>query len=243
MELFKDGQFPVVIFTDGACSGNPGPGGYGSIVVTPDGSVRELGDGFASTTNNRMEMSAVIHALKAVGDTTDPVHIFTDSVYVIRGCTEWVHGWRRRGWKTAEGQEVANRDMWEELLKLTSGRGNLKWHYVRGHTGVPGNERVDEIAVAFTKGKKPRLYNGPLTQYDVPIQDLPEDTSLPDMKPKAGPKQAAYSYLSLVGGEAQRHANWAECEKRVKGVSGARFKKAMSPEEESEILAGWGASL
>lgn len=243
MELFKDGHLPFIVFTDGACSGNPGPGGYGAVIVTPDGSVRELGDGFTSTTNNRMEMSAVIHALKFVGDTKEQIHIFTDSVYVIRGCTEWLHGWRRRGWKNGEGQEVANRDMWEELVKLTQGRTNLRWHYVRGHTGVAGNERCDEIAVAYTKGKKPRLYDGPLTQYPIPIQDIPDNTDLPPSKPKTGPKQAAYSYLSMVGGVAQRHANWAECEKRVKGVSGARFKKAMSEAEELEILAQWGASL
>ena len=242
MQLFKDGYLPIIIFTDGACSGNPGPGGYGSIVVTPDGQVRELGDGFESTTNNRMEMSAIIHALKSVSGLKDDVHILTDSVYVIRGCTEWVHGWRRRGWKTAEGEDVANRDMWEELVRHTT-KHKIKWHYVRGHTGVAGNERCDEIAVSFTKGKRTTLYNGPLAKYDVAIQDIPENTDIPEMKPKTGPKPTAFSYLSMVNGEAMRHSNWAECEKRVKGVSGARFKKAMTEAEESEILAQWGASL
>jgi len=243
MELFKDGYLPIIIFTDGACSGNPGPGGYGAVIVTPDGNVQELGDGFKSTTNNRMEMSSVIHALKYTNKLKEDVHIFTDSVYVIRGATEWIHGWRRRGWKTAEGQEVANRDMWEEMYSQTAHRKNIKWHYVRGHTGVAGNERCDEIAVGFTKGPKPKLYSGPLSKYDVPIQDIPDNTDLPEMKPKAGPKQAAYSYLSMVGGVPQRHANWSECEKRVKGISGARFKKAMNEGEESEILAQWGVSL
>lgn len=243
MKIFKDGRFPIVIFTDGACSGNPGPGGYGAVIVTPDGNVRELGDGFKSTTNNRMELSSVIHALKSVSALKDDVHIFTDSVYVIRGASEWIHGWRRRGWVTAEGKEVANQDMWEEIYALTSNRKNINWHYVRGHTGVPGNERCDEIAVGFTKGTWTTLYNGPLSKYDIPIQDIPENTDLPEMKPKSGPKQAAYSYLSLISGIAKRHTTWAECEKRVKGVSGARFKKAMSESEEKQILEQWGASL
>lgn len=243
MQLFKDGYLPIIIFTDGACSGNPGPGGYGSIVVTPDGQVRELGDRFDSTTNNRMEMSAVIHALKAVEHLEDDIHILTDSVYVIRGCTQWAYGWRRRGWKTAEGQDVANRDMWEELTRQAAKHKNIKWHYVRGHTGVAGNERCDVIAVSLTQGKRISLYSGPLSKYEVSIQDIPENTELPELKAKAGPKQPAFSYLSVVNGEVVRHGNWAECERRVKGVSGARFKKAMTEADESEILAQWGVSL
>jgi ribonuclease HI len=107
---------------------------------------------------------------------------------------------------------------------------------------VPGNERVDQIAVAFAAGRKPSLYIGPLLKYDVAVHDLPENTEVPEMRPKAA-KVAAYSYLSLVNGVAQRHSSWTECEARVKGRPGARFKKALSAEDEAKILQEWGVSL
>lgn len=235
----------VVMFTDGACSGNPGPGGWAAIVVYPEGHVVELGGGDASTTNNQMEMLAVIKGLESAKSANQPIVVYTDSTYVIRGITQWVWGWRQRGWLTAEGQPVANRELWEELVRLTSARtrlGGIDWRYVRGHTGVPGNERVDEIAVAYTKGQRANLYRGPLLKYPVAIHDLPDNTELPEMRPKQA-KQAAHCYLSLVDGVPMRHATWAECERRVKGRSGARFKKALSEADATEILRGWGVRL
>jgi ribonuclease HI len=235
----------VVMFTDGACSGNPGPGGWAAIVVFPEGHVVELGGGDASTTNNQMEMLAVIKGLESAKAASQSVVIYTDSTYVIRGITQWVWGWRQRGWLTAEGQPVANRELWEELVRLTSARtrlGGIDWRYVRGHTGVPGNERVDEIAVAYTKGQRANLYRGPLLKYPVAIHDLPDNTDLPEMRPKQA-KQAAHCYLSLVDGVPMRHATWAECERRVKGRSGARFKKALSEADAAAILRSWGVSL
>lgn len=245
MELFKDGRSPTIIFCDGACSGNPGKGGWGAIVVTPDGQVEELGDGDPETTNNRMEMIGALRALDKVRAVGGPVHVFTDSVYVIKGITLWIWGWRKRGWKTAEGNDVANRDLWEKLLPVVAARGKdnpISWRFVRGHAGIPGNERVDEIAVGFTKGPRPKLYKGPLLGYDVPIHDIPDNTELPAERPKQQ-KAAAYSYISVVDGVAKRHTTWADCEKRVKGRSGARFKKATSEAEEREILAAWGVRL
>lgn len=244
MALFEDGKHPILIFCDGACSGNPGPGGWGTIIVTPEGEVRELGGGESQTTNNQMELTAAIRGLEVIRSHPGAVRIHTDSVYVIRGITQWIWGWRKRGWKNAEGQDVANRDRWETLLRVVSSRssGEISWHYVRGHAGVPGNERVDAIAVGYTKGRPVPLYNGPLLKYDVAIHDIPEDTSLPEIKPREK-KAAAYSYLSLVNGVPARHTTWSECEKRTKGVSGARFKKALTPDEDAEILAAWGVSL
>ena len=236
----------ILVFADGASSGNPGPGGWGSIIAHPSGEVQELGGGERLTTNNKMELMGVIRALEFLKTTSGDVDICTDSTYVIRGITQWIWGWRKREWKTAAGGEVANADLWKKLFALVSARrtlGKIDWKYVRGHSGIPGNERVDEIAVEFTQGRRPRLYSGPLLKYDVAVYDLPDDTSLPPEKPRGEPKPKVHSYLSLVGGVAQRHTDWADCERRVKGRSGAKFKKTMSAAEEKEILENWGAKL
>lgn len=227
---------PIIVFTDGAAKGNPGPGGWGAIVVTPDQRVTELGGGSPHTTNNKMELSGAIAALQHVADHEGPVAIYTDSTYVIQGITQWVWGWRKRGWKTAQGSDVLNRDLWEQLSSLVSARarGDVDWRWVRGHVGTPGNERVDEIAVAFALQQCADLYDGPFHGYALPILQLPEDTALP--KRPAG----AYSYLSVVDGVPMRHPTWTECEGRVKGRSGARFKKAASAADESLILRAWG---
>ena len=235
-----------LIFSDGACSGNPGRGGWAAIVVRPSGEIIELGGGESATTNNRMEMMGAIRGLREVVTTPEPIVLFTDSTYVIRGITQWVWGWRQRGWRTAEGNPVANQDLWEELVRLTAARGpqgGIDWRYVPGHQGIPGNERCDEIAVAYSKGQRIKLYQGPLGKYHVPIHDFPDkQASLPEPRPKKN-KQEAYSYLSLVDGVALRHQTWAECERRVKGRSGARFKKALSAADEAAILNSWGVKL
>ena len=235
-----------LIFSDGACSGNPGPGDWGAIIVRPTGEVQELGGGAAATTNNQMEMMGTIAALEALRDAPEKVLVFTDSTYVIRGITQWVWGWRQRGWLTAEGNPVANRELWERLVRIVAQRpkhATLDWRYVRGHTGVAGNERCDEIAVAFSKRQRVTLFQGLILQYQIPIHDLPDAAgALPEPRPKQQ-KAAAYSYLSVVDGVPQRHRTWAECERRVKGRSGARFKKATSEADERSILAGWGVRL
>src|SRR5512139_822859 len=224
---------PVVVFSDGAAKGNPGPGGWGVIIVTPDGHVTELGGAAPHTTNNQMELAAVIRALENLRRILGKVAIYTDSTYVIRGIRQWIWAWRKRGWKTVEGTEVLNREQWEALSRLVTARGkdDIEWHYVRGHTGIPGNERVDEIANAFALKRRPALYHGPIIRYPLPVLDLPDDTAVPERQPgraQAKPSRAAYSYLSVVDGKPMRHATWPDCERRVKGRSGARFKKAMS---------------
>jgi len=237
---------PIIVFTDGAAKGNPGPGGWGAVVVVPDQRVTELGGGSPHTTNNKMELSGAIAALRHVEGQPGPVAIYTDSTYVIQGITQWVWGWRRRGWKTAQGGDVLNRDLWEELSGLAGARarGDLDWRWVRGHAGTPGNERVDEIAVSFSLQQPTALYDGPIDSYPLPILQLPDDTALP--KRPAGSssgtrsKAAAHSYLSVVDGVLMRHTTWAECEGRVKGRAGAKFKKATSAIDESAILRSWG---
>jgi ribonuclease HI len=235
----------IVVFTDGASKGNPGPGGWGVIIVTPDGHVTELGGGAVTTTNNKMELTGAIEALSRLHGTNGHLSIYTDSTYVIQGIREWVHNWKRRGWKTVTGADVMNRELWERLDSLVSARGprTIAWHYVRGHVGIPGNERVDEIADSFAVQRPVALYDGPLSGYTVPLLDLPDDTTVPlRNKPSSGAgksKGAAYSYLSVVDGKPMRHATWSECEQRVKGRSGALFKKAMSAADQEAILRSW----
>ena len=144
-------------YTDGACSGNPGPGGWGVVVYFEDGSVYEMGGSEPQTTNNRMEMQAAIAALKLLASTgqTDPVILYTDSEYLKKGVTEWVKGWKRKGWKTSQGKAVLNQDLWESLDMLNSKQ--VDWRYVRGHSGDIGNERCDAIARAYANGRSPSL--------------------------------------------------------------------------------------
>jgi ribonuclease HI len=147
-------------YTDGACIGNPGPGGWGSVVYFTDGSVYEMGGADAQTTNNRMEMQAAIQALKVLraSGQTEPVTLYTDSEYVKNGITKWVKGWKKKGWKTASGGVVLNQDLWETLDELNS--PIVEWQYVRGHSGNEGNERCDAIARAFAIGKPLALEQG-----------------------------------------------------------------------------------
>lgn len=235
----------IVVFCDGAAKGNPGPGGWGVVIATPEGEVLELGGSAVHTTNNRMELTAAIQALTAIRDDGRAADVHTDSTYVIKGIREWIRGWRRRGWKTAEGTDVLNRDLWIDLDRLASARGNngVVWHYVRGHAGIPGNERADQIADGLARGVPVALYRGPLIAYGIAIFDCPDDTTAQRRPPEApGGRSAsgpAYSYLSLVDGSPMRHTTWAECERRVKGRSGARFKKATSAADEFAILRSW----
>jgi len=133
----------VVIYTDGACSGNPGPGGWGSVMMYR-GHRREMSGGDASTTNNRMEMMAVIQALEALKRTCN-ITIHTDSTYVMKGMTEWLAQWKQRDWKTAAKKPVKNVELWQRLEKAIAPH-NVKWKWVKGHSGVPENERADELA-------------------------------------------------------------------------------------------------
>ncbi|MCC7264883.1 MAG: ribonuclease HI [Candidatus Latescibacteria bacterium] len=143
----------MTIHSDGACSGNPGPGGWAVRIRYPDGRVRELGGAVPATTNNRMELWAAIQGLKAAGDV--PVSLITDSEYLLKGITEWIHGWKKKGWLTASKKPVLNQDLWQELDQLNH-RG-VRWSYTRGHAGEEGNERCDEIAQAFSRGDQPPM--------------------------------------------------------------------------------------
>lgn len=136
----------VVIYTDGACKGNPGPGGWGVLLRSADGPQKELFGGERDTTNNRMEMMAVIEALSALKWPCE-VTVYLDSQYVLKGVTEWLPGWKAKGWKTASKQPVKNEDLWRRLDTLVqSGGHRIAWRWVKGHAGDPGNERADALA-------------------------------------------------------------------------------------------------
>lgn len=135
----------VVIYTDGACKGNPGPGGWGVLMMAGDAK-KELFGGERETTNNRMELQAVIEALAALKRPCD-VTLYIDSQYVLKGITEWIQGWKAKGWRTASKEPVKNVEYWQRLDGLVSGAGHrIDWRWVKGHAGDPGNERADELA-------------------------------------------------------------------------------------------------
>ncbi|PMR77449.1 ribonuclease HI [Billgrantia endophytica] len=135
----------VTVYTDGACRGNPGPGGWGAVLSS--GQHEKTLNGFEpNTTNNRMELMAAIMSLRALKRECK-VELWTDSEYLRKGITEWIHGWMKRGWKTASRQPVKNAELWRELLE-EAGRHQIQWHWVKGHSGHPGNERADALANA-----------------------------------------------------------------------------------------------
>jgi ribonuclease HI len=189
-----------------------------------------------------MEMMAAVEALRAISGDPSPVDFYTDSTYIIRGITQWIWGWKKRGWKTAEGGEVSNKDLWIMLADLVQARGTvgkINWLYSRGHVGTPGNERCDEIAVAYSKNQSVFLYRGPFKGYEHDLLNFPADTSLPEMRSPTEKKEA-FSYLSNIGGIVYRHRDWPSCQRRVTGKSGAKFKKSKSAGDEVEILKSWG---
>ena len=237
----------IFIYCDGACSGNPGPGGWAAVIIFSDNRVSELGGGERHTTNNRMEMLGAIAALGAVQDSPEPVKLYTDSGLLINGITGWIHGWKQKGWVTAGGKPVVNRDLWERLDCLAHSRkGRLSWGHVKGHAGHEINERCDDIAVAFSKGTKPVLYDGPAVGCGYSLFE-PAAEQLRAPAPRSAshfskPKPKGGFYLSLVEGRVERHVTWPQCQGRVHGVSGARFKKVASAEEERAVLKLWGAA-
>ncbi|OGR81621.1 MAG: ribonuclease HI [Elusimicrobia bacterium GWC2_64_44] len=235
----------IFIYSDGACSGNPGPGGWAAVIFFPEGRVLELGGGERHTTNNRMEMDGAIAALAAVRDRPEPVKLYTDSGLLINGIKGWIHGWKKKGWLTAAGKPVVNQDLWEHLDALASARrGRLSWGHVKGHAGHEVNERCDVIAVAFSKGARPKLYEGPAVGCGYSLLE-PGDEHLhkpgePGKPSKPKPPKHGY-YLSLIHGQVFRDHTWPVCQARVHGVAGARFKKVAGPADEEAALKLWGA--
>jgi len=226
----------TIIFSDGASRGNPGPGGFGAIIKSKDG-VLEVGGRERNTTNNRMELLGAIKALEntKVGESLD---FHTDSQYLINGITKWIYNWQKKDWKTAGGkaEDVANRDLWERLFELSSAR-KIKWLYVAGHAEIPGNERCDEIATSFADKVSIKLFDGKASDYKI---DLSITEGNACISKSSSNKTKAFSYLSVVNGKLEKHLSWPDCEKRVKGVSSARYKKSKNAEDEKNIIKEWG---
>ena len=134
----------IKVYTDGACKGNPGPGGWGAYIIHGSDEI-ELFDGNPNTTNNQMEMQAAIEALKYLKEENQPIDLYTDSNYLRQGITEWIFSWKKNNWRTASKKPVANKDLWIEISELSSVM-DVNWHWVKGHDGDPGNERADYLA-------------------------------------------------------------------------------------------------
>ena len=253
----KEHKEKTIIYTDGAAKGNPGPAGWASIIVTSDNQVFEIGGFEKDSTNNRMELMGVISALvylrkKELADTMlhGSIEIHTDSAYVVNGITSWVYSWERNGWITSTKETVLNKDLWQALLELVRFHQNnapVVFKKIKGHAGVYGNERADVIATSFADNTPVELYSGNFENYKKLIGgELAEIDKDADAKGKSSASlklrrtgkssKPGYSYVSLVDGKICIDATWAECEKRVKGVKGAKYKKAMDKKEEAGII-------
>ncbi len=241
----------ITIYTDGSSRGNPGPGGWAATIIFPNNKVIELGGAEGHTTNNRMELTGILKALEYLkehlGDATT-VEIHSDSAYALNGATKWIYGWFKNNWLTAEGQPVANREIWEAIYQLTwffKSKCDIIFTKVSGHSGVLGNERADLIATAFADGERILLFSGNVKEYERLLSDsVAHRKSSPETKAKSREQKnrsliPAYSYVSMVGGMIETHRSWPDCEARVKGKSGAKFKKALSEEDEATIIASW----
>ncbi len=221
----------IEIYTDGSSLGNPGPGGWGTIITENDKVIAERGGYEKVTTNNRMELSAVISALESIPQEHD-ITVYTDSAYVVSGITRWVIGWSKNNWKTSQKIDVLNRDLWERLVDA-SGHKVIGWKIIKGHSGIPANERCDVIATSYADKKPAVLYHGSRERYGVNISTASTEMGASH---KSSSRAKAYSYVSRVDGVIQTHKTWDECKERVSGVSSARFKKSVSPSDEMEII-------
>ncbi len=156
----------ITIYTDGSSRGNPGPGGWGAIIISGN-NIEELGGREDNTTNNRMELTGAIKSLRNI-EAGSEILIKTDSEYVVKGITLWINGWIKKNWKTASKKPVLNQDLWQELLEVSKNK-EIKWQTVAGHVGIIGNERCDEIATSFADGKPTKLYKGSIDKYPLKI--------------------------------------------------------------------------
>ena len=234
----------IIAFTDGSSRGNPGAGGYGAVALFPDSLVKEWGGYANNTTNNKMELMAVIALIEGLVGSKDVLVIYTDSQYVLNGITKWIHGWKKNNWITSTKTEVLNRDLWERLdtavneYKLT---GKVKLVHVPGHSGLAGNEQADKIATEYADNKKYKLYEGSFSAYGLDIRNtvIDEEKMLKRSKQKKRSRGKAYSYVSCVSGEVFVDKEWKVCESRVKGKKGVKFKKALTKNEEFALIKEW----
>ena len=232
----------IIAFTDGASRKNPGPGGWGSVVIYPKSSgvmyVDELGGREDYTTNNRMEISAfkavLAHFVDYYQNDSEKklITIYTDSSYVRNSFLAWISGWAKNNWITKGKTEVLNSDLWKEVYELKkklSSQFDFNIVLVKGHSGIVGNERCDVIATTFADKNPDQLYKGALSAYSISdILDIKATASSSSKNKSSSKGKNPLGYVSFVGGIVQKHTTWADCEKRVKGAKGAKFKKYFS---------------
>lgn len=232
----------IIIYTDGACLGNPGVGAWSAVVRFGE-RIDEIAGRCEATTNNRMELMAVIRSIdfvlgRADRENLSSVVLHSDSSYVINGASKWIYGWKARGWKAADStDEIKNRDLWQELDSLllsSKSRLKIEWRHIKGHAGILGNERCDRIANSLASGEPVDLFSGLSSDYPFELEVVEARPPSKSLK-----KKGAFYYLSLVNGKIYRDSTWAECEARVKGRAGVKFKKCYSREEEAQILKDW----
>ncbi len=230
----------IHIYTDGACRKNPGPGGWGSLIILKD-KYFELGGYSRQTTNNIMEMTAAVEALKSVKNQIDQITLYTDSEYLRKGITGWIKNWKRNGWQTKTGGDVKNKELWQELDTLNDAR--ITWKWVKGHADDPNNNRVDEIARSYSHNKPVPLRKGSSDIFNT-SEKKKDNQQINNNKLKFDfPRiYSAKKYLSLVRGELQRHNDWEACKMRTHGASGAKFKGHKNYNDELETAKEWGFS-
>jgi ribonuclease HI len=242
----------ITIFTDGSSRGNPGKGGWGALIVIGDSEFRindgstkvvEIGGREDNTTNNRMELTAIKEALTYVETRKIPsdIKLHTDSTYAMNGLIGWMYSWEKNGWKTKTNDEVLNQDIWKELLGLMfrlKQTRTVDIVKVEGHAGVVANERVDEIATKYADGEQVLLFVGGLDAYIRLVGADIFSLVATQIKVKSKSSSAkAYSYVSLVNGKIHLDKTWADCEKRVKGRKGVKYKKSISADDEKKIIS------
>ncbi len=238
----------IDIYTDGSARGNPGPAGWGSIIMDHEhGSVVELGGRFDMATNNRMELLAVHDTLIYIEQQkmyTTPCVFFIDSAYVQKGITLWMYAWERNEWKTKEGGDVLNQDLWQEIFFLVfrlKRLVNITFEKIAGHSGLFGNEQADRVATSFADKKTTLLYKGALASYQEFcagfVPDKKKMTMSTTSKSQTIKKTGkAYSYVSYVAGVVHTDKDWKSCEARVTGKKNTRYKKVFSADEEVEVI-------
>jgi ribonuclease HI len=235
----------LVIYTDGASRGNPGPGGWGAVILV-DGYAMEIAGSAKKATNNQMELQAVLEVLSdsATRAHNGPIVVFSDSAYVVNGLNSWIWGWEKKGWITSTKTPVENKEIWVKLLSLLKELGSkLTVAKVKGHGGELYNERCDELAVSAAlglsaqAGKKENHFKGSQKDYDKFLIDIGTTAKKASPKKKKSKETGpAYSYVSMVGGKVYADKTWAECEARVKGKKGAKYKKVFSKAEETSLV-------
>lgn len=233
-----------LIFADGSSLGNPGPSGWGAVIVLNEERVIEIGGYKKHSTNNEMEITALVQALDTIEQEIGDVTIYTDSSFVINGATKWIVGWMAKDWITSTKTPVMHIPLWQKLYTLMQERkkiGQLRFVHVPGHSGILGNERADTIANQFSAGANPEIFEGQLADYAIDILDISIDEKIHESRvhDKARAKMKAYAYVSRVDGVVMVHKTWAECEKRVKGKRGALFQKVVSPDEQDALVKKW----